>query len=255
MKIQIHLLQTVILCFIMLNCKNSSSDPIIEADDIVTNAILYAGGSVFEKSKISFDFRNKSYVATRSKGQFSLLRTFIDSSNVVMDVLDNKSFIRYKNGKTIDLNDSLKSIYTSSVNSVHYFSVLPYGLNDRAVNKILLGEESIKGLDYFKINVTFSKEGGGEDYDDIFVYWFDKDNFRLDYLAYSYREEDGTGMRFREAYNERFVNGLRFVDYNNYKAEDLSIEITDLGNAFENNQLKLLSKIELENLKVQLIDY
>ena len=61
-------------------------------------------------------------------------------------------------------------------------------------------------------------------------------------------------MRFREAYNERYVNSLRFVDYNNYKAEGTKIKLTELGKAFENNQLKLLSKIELENVKVNLID-
>ena len=61
-------------------------------------------------------------------------------------------------------------------------------------------------------------------------------------------------MRFREAYNERYVNGLRFVDYNNFKSEDVSIQLFDLGKIFENNQLKLLSKIELENINVDLID-
>ena len=61
-------------------------------------------------------------------------------------------------------------------------------------------------------------------------------------------------MRFREAYNERYINDLRFVDYNNYKAVDASTKLLDLGKAFDANQLKLLSKIELENVEVNLID-
>ena len=81
-----------------------------------------------------------------------------------------------------------------------------------------------------------------------------KTSFKVDYLAYSYNEDDGVGMRFREAYNERFVNSLRFVDYNNYKTEDTSIPLESLGKAFEANQLKLLSKIELKNVTVKLID-
>jgi len=150
--------------------------------------------------------------------------------------------------------DSMVTKYTASVNSVHYFSVLPYGLNDNAVIRTLLEDERINDTDYYKVKVTFTQDGGGEDYEDVFVYWLNKESFKLDYLAYSYNEDDGVGMRFREAYNERYVNGLRFVDYNNYKAEDTKINLTKLGKAFENNQLKLLSKIELENVKVDLID-
>ena len=118
----------------------------------------------------------------------------------------------------------------------------------------MLAEEKIKEKTYYKIQVTFNQEGGGEDYEDVFVYWFNKQSFKADYLAYSYSEEDGVGMRFREAYNERYVSDLRFVDYNNYKAEDATIQLNDLGKAFENKQLKLLSKIELKNVKVVLID-
>jgi hypothetical protein len=86
------------------------------------------------------------------------------------------------------------------------------------------------------------------------VYWFGKQSYKVDYLAYSYNEVDGVGMRFREGYNERYINEIRFVDYNNYKAEDPKIELVNLGKAFENKQLKLLSKIELENVKVDLIN-
>ena len=144
--------------------------------------------------------------------------------------------------------------YSASVNSVHYFSVLPYGLNDKAVNKKLIGEERIKGKDYYKIEVTFSQKGGGEDFEDVFIYWINKASFKPDYLAYSYNEDDGKGMRFREAYNERYVNDLRFVDYNNYKSEDKKFYLIDLAKAFNNNSLKLLSKIELQNVEVDLIN-
>ena len=52
------------------------------------------------------------------------------------------------------------------------------------------------------------------------------------------------GLRFREAFNERYVNGLRFVDYNNYKPKSLDIPLTQLDELFQNEQLTLLSKIE-----------
>jgi len=57
-------------------------------------------------------------------------------------------------------------------------------------------------------------------------------------------------MRFREAYNERYVKGIRFVDYNNYKPYNNNEKLLDLDRLFENNELKLLSKIETEKVEV-----
>lgn len=92
-------------------------------------------------------------------------------------------------------------------------------MNDKAVNKLYLGKVLIKGNEYYKIKVTFNEEGGGEDFEDVFVYWVQTGTFKVDYLAYSYAVNGG-GIRFKEAYNERFVNGIRFVDYNNCKPEN-----------------------------------
>lgn len=88
--------------------------------------------------------------------------------------------------------------YYNSVNSVHYFAYLPQGLNDKAVQKELLGEVVLKGEPYYKVRVTFAQEGGGNDYEDVFIYWFHKQKFTMDYLAYEFHV-DGGGMRFREA--------------------------------------------------------
>jgi hypothetical protein len=142
--------------------------------------------------------------------------------------------------------------YTASVNSVLYFALLPYGLNDAAVNKSYLGESTIKAAAYHKIKVTFKQEGGGEDFQDIFIYWVNQQTSTVDYLAYSYAEDDGVGSRFREAYNVRNVNGVRFADYVNYKYEGSEFELADYDMAFEQEELKKLSVIELENVKVSL---
>jgi hypothetical protein len=137
-----------------------------------------------------------------------------------------------------------------AVNSVHYFAQLPYGLNEPAVVKELLGEAVIKNEPYFEIGVTFNQEGGGTDFEDEFVYWIHKENYTVDYLAYSYATNGG-GIRFREAINPRTVGGIRFVDYNNFKPATLETPLTDLDTAFEAGKLKLLSKIELENVSVK----
>ena len=98
--------------------------------------------------------------------------------------------------------------------------------------------------------MTFNEKGGGEDFEDVFIYWINTDNFKADYIAYSYAEDDGLGLRFREAYNERFVNGIRFVDYNNYKPKDDEVQLVNLDNLFQKNELELLSVVKLKNITV-----
>ena len=246
------------LFFLLFNCKNEAKleeSKTLTANEIVNKSIAVSGGNRYESSGTKFLFRDIEYFFYRNKGIYRFERRFTDSLTLIHDVLSNTGFERTREGiKEIYVADSLAAKYSSSINSVQYFAFLPYGLNDKAVNKRLLGEEQIKGKSYYKIEVTFDQNGGGEDYEDIFIYWINTKNFKVDYLAYSYIEDDDIGMRFREAYNERYVNGLRFVDYNNYKSDNSEITLGSLAQSFESNQLQLVSKIELENIKVDLID-
>ncbi|MBC2845451.1 DUF6503 family protein [Winogradskyella flava] len=244
----------LLLVISVYSCKKKAKLELLAADDVISKSIEFSGGESFNHSTIQFDFRNMNYAAKRNQGRFVFSRTFEKESESITDFIDNSGFKRMINGEFVKVEDSMAVKYKASVNSVHYFSVLPFGLNDKAVNKALLEEEQIKDKNYFKIKITFDKEGGGEDYEDVFIYWIDKQEFKVVYLAYSYSEEDGIGMRFREAYNERYINGLRFVDYNNYKAKDATITLSDLARAFKNERLKLLSKIELDNITVDLIE-
>ena len=253
----------LLLCGLMiLGCKQEQQVKALTAIDIVNKSIADSGGEQISNSAIDFTFRDKVYIATREQGKFSLMRiSSDDSTKTIIDELNNHGFFRRvgtrMDGKfeTVHVADSMIPRYSASVNSVHYFSVLPYGLNDEAVNKSLLNEEQIKGKNYYKVKVTFNEEGGGEDFEDVFIYWIDKTTFKADYIAYSYNEDDGKGMRFREAYNERYIQGIRFVDYNNYKSQDTLVDLPELGNAFNNDELQLLSKIELEGITVDLINF
>jgi len=240
-----------VLSIFLLNCKNIETEK-RSAETIVNKSIEVTGAKNIVSSKISFDFRDKHYYANRNNGNFSYLRLTVDADNdSIFDVLSNEGFERHINdNETVFVEDSMKVRYSASVNSVHYFSVLPYGLNDKAVNKTLLEDVVINEQTYHTVKVTFNQDGGGEDYEDEFLYWINSETFKLDYLAYSYVEDDGLGLRFREAYNERYINDIRFVDYNNYKPKDVSVALLELPNLFETGQLKLLSKIELEHVTV-----
>ena len=171
-----------------------------------------------------------------------------DSTEEVRDILTNEGLIREINGVQAAIPDTMAFKYANSVNSVIYFAVLPYRLNDEAVFKKYLGEVEIKGKAYDKIQVTFAEEKGGKDFEDIFIYWINRETHQLGYLAYQY-ETDGGGIRFREALNPRRVGGLLFQDYINYKM-DKNLAVEDADKLFEAGKLEKLSDIILEEISL-----
>ncbi len=237
-----------ILFLFLISCKQETKN--LSAQQIIDKTIEKAGGDAYENADIQFTFRDTDYTSHRKNGEFELTRSFTDSLGEVKDVLDNSGFNRFRNSEKVILADSTANKYSNSVNSVHYFVQLPFGLNDEAVQKELVGETEIKGKKYYAIQVTFDQEGGGEDHDDVYMYWINKENFTIDYFAYKFYTDKG-GIRFREAYNPRTVGGIRFVDYKNYKIEPWeSVDLKDLGELFNNGKLELLSDIKTENILV-----
>jgi hypothetical protein len=192
--------------------------------------------------------RDIRYELENNTGRKILKRIINNDSTTILDILKQNGFERTINGNPVIVADSMAVKYSNSINSVHYFAYLPYGLNDPAVNKKLLGETQLGDRQYYKVEVTFDEEGGGEDFDDIYIYWFNKETFKPDYLAYEFNI-DGGGTRFREAFNERIINGIRFVDYNNYKASK-NISVYELEALFKTKELELLSTIRLEDIEV-----
>ncbi|MEM0517359.1 DUF6503 family protein [Aequorivita flava] len=231
------------------SCKEETKE--LTAQQIVDKTIDNAGGDKYKSAAIQFSFRDIKYSSRRNNGDFEFTRTIVDSLGETRDVLTNNSFERYANGTKLSLADSTVNKYSNSVNSVHYFVQLPYGLNDAAVNKKLVGESKINGKDYYEIQVTFSENGGGTDHEDVYMYWIAKEDFTVDYLAYKFYTGKG-GIRFRKAVNPRIINGLRFVDYENYKIEPWkSVEMQTLGELFEANELTFLSEINTEDISVK----
>jgi len=223
----------------------------LTANEIIDKAIQNAGGNRYENAEIEFIFRKKEYKSKRQAGKFQLERVGLDSvGNRVRDILTNDGLERQINDTTTKLQDSLILPVGNSINSVHYFVHLPYGLNAPAANKKLIGKDSIAGREYYEIKVQFAEEGGGTDHEDEYLYWIDTQNFEVDYLAYNFDVNDG-GIRFRKAFNHRIIEGIRFVDYENYKYEELSTPLHKLDSLYEKRELDLLSLIETKNVKVK----
>jgi len=209
----------------------------------------HGGNKSYEKLHLEFDFRDKHYTSSRNKGDFQYTRAFRDKTGEqIKDIMTNETFSRAIDGKISELDQKKINSYRNSINSVNYFALLPYFLNDEAVRKKYLGMTSIKDIPYHKIEVTFSEDGGGEDHDDIYVYWIREKEFTLDYMAYSYQVNQG-GVRFREAYNPREIGGIRIQDYVNYKYHNKDFPVDQLDAKFAAGELEELSRIELVNVR------
>lgn len=244
------LLSIILLTVAIVSCKQRDTQ--LTAQAIVDEAIANSCNGNCDHATIDFTFRDRCYVSKRDGGNYQYERITTDSTGITHDILTNNRFLRYKNDTLVKVSDSMVTRYSNSINSVHYFAQLPYGLNAPAARKELVGEAIIKGESYFEIGVNFVEERGGKDFEDEFVFWIHKENYTVDYFAYSYAT-DGGGIRFREAYNPRIVKGIRFVDYNNFKPKSSEVALTDLDSLFEKGELDLLSKIETESVGVILV--
>lgn len=237
------------ILLLIYSCKPSEKK--LTAQNIIDKSIQVSGSDLVENSIISFDFRDRNYKAVRKNGKFFMERVMVVDSVAIRDLITNNGYQRLVNEKKVEVIDSMATRFANAVNSVHYFSVLPYGLNDKAVNKKILGEVKIKGIAYYKIEISFDEKNGGEDFDDVFIYWVNKETFFIDYLAYQFHVNGG-GVRFRELKEQCVKNGIRFVDYNNYKSKDESITLNNLDVAYENDNLIKVSEIVLKNIKVDI---
>jgi len=238
--------------FIMILMVYGCNSPGSDANDIVNKSIQFHGGTLYENSIIDFDFRDRHYTFERDHGLYKYHRIWEDSLGTYHDILNNDGFKRSLNDHEIKVTEDWAKRYSNSINSVAYFALLPFGLNDPAVNKKYLGEEVVNDQKYHKIQVTFEKEGGGEDPDDVFVYWIHQDTYSMDYFGYAY-QSDGGGIRFRQAIHQREVGGIRFADYLNFQGADDDKDVSGLAKLFGDGKLQKLSEINLKNIQVERI--
>lgn len=240
----------VVLGLLVASCQQAPKKATVTTQSIVDKAIENSGGEAYKNSKVQFTFRGIQYEAENKNNSRVLKRITKTDSLTITDIKSGNDFMRYFDDRAIVLADSMAARYANSVNSVHYFSRLPYGLNDAAVKKELVGEVQIKTNDYYKVKVTFEENNGGDDFEDVFLYWFNKETHHPDFLAYEYHT-DGGGIRFREAFNERRIGGIRFADYRNYKPKKgTTIDFMMIEALFESDSLELLSTIELQDIRV-----
>ena len=237
----------ILLLLPFISCKNPSEHVASVTDEaaqaIIDRSIQSHGGPAYDTLQVSYTFRDKDYGIRLNNGLYQYTRSYQDSTGVVRDTLTNEGFVRYFDGKKLELSDRLYRRHNNSLNSISYFTLLPYLLNDPAVNKTSMPSISINNETYDVIKVTFQEEGGGEDFEDEYRYWINKSTGLVDYLAYSFLVNRG-GVRFREAIDRTQFAGITFQNYINYKAEDKNTPLDSLPFMLENGELEELSRIE-----------
>ena len=241
-----YVIPILVLVFLFSCSPNNTIDP----QKIIDKSINAHGLENLIGNRLAFDFRDKKYSLYRTKEQYIYTRSFQDSLGFVEDVLINSvEFSRTVDGNQLELDEEWEGKYSNSVNSVLYFVQLPLTLNDPAAIKSYQGIKEIKGQNYHQVEIRFSREDGGKDFEDVFLYWFHTENNTMDYLAYSYITEGG-GVRFRESINRRVIEGVTFQDYINYKPEDKNTPLVEMLGLFNEGKLIELSRIENKNIVI-----
>ena len=198
----------IFLILLITSCNSKKSS--LTAQQVIDNTIAFSGVSKVSNSKITFKFRDILYTAVRKEGNYTLDRIFKKDTSTINDIIFNKGYQRFVNYIPVATIDSLKIKYSNAVNSVHYFSVLPLGLNDKAVQKKILPSSKINGKEYYKIEISFSEDGGGEDFQDIFIYWINKDDF-LNSLVPMVVEQTPRGERAYDIYSRLLKERIIFI--------------------------------------------
>jgi hypothetical protein len=238
---------TKLALLIAIAVAGCSRDP---ASRIIDKTRDVHGSAIIDTATIHFDFRGDIYVARRSNGLFEYSRSYVEDGAEVRDIITNDSTFRLISGAPVSLDDGERRSIESRVNSVIYFALLPYNLADPAVRSAHLGEVSIRGEPYDAVEVTFEEDGGGRDWQDRYVYWIHSQSRTMDFLAYSFHDDDGGGSRFREAVNPRQIAGVRFQDYLNYTVDTLVVAIEQYPDFLDSDALELVSTVEIDEIVV-----
>lgn len=254
---------SLLLIFVSLLLQNCTFDETAEAavleekkqwtkeDQIIDSVRVIHGSEQIDHKSISFQFRDYFYNYKRgNEGLIQSREKIEEDGRIIKDVWKADVLKRTINGEEQFLEEEDQHMYKNSINSVFYFAFLPKSLNDSAVHAELMDTIEINNTAYFKLKITFSEEGGGEDFEDIFLYWINAKEYTMDFLAYQYFTEGG-GIRFRKAINRRKVEGVTFQDYINYKPKKEEQDFLQVDQAYIDGELEIVSRIKLKTISVK----
>lgn len=241
---------TLLLC-----CHSPEPSDPPSAHAVIDSAVAAHGGDVLDRAVVTFTFRGDRYRLRQHDGRYHYRRSYTDSlGRRVHDGLTNEGPYRVVAGDTVALSETEQSAVHTKINSVAYFTLLPHPLQDAAVEPTYEARDTIDGTAYHRLRVTFRKDGGGQDWEDVFLYWIATDTYEMDYLAYAYglgNDDTDPGTRFRAAGNVRRINSVRFADYRNYTDSTLAPDqMQRYPTRWSQDALTLVSRIAIDNIQV-----
>lgn len=222
-----------------------------QADAVISAAVRAHGLESADPLEIAFTFRGTPYrLALHGRTSRYERTVTADGGGVRVDELVGGAFRSLVSGTTVSLTPEEQGARRRSLNSVAYFALLPRPLQDDAVISRWRGTTMLRGTEYDTVDVTFRAEGGGDDHDDQFRYWFDPTTHRIAYLAYSFSRGEG-GVRLRAATRAHEQGGVVLLDWDNYGRDGQSLTIDEAVAAFESDTLPKVSSIVLEDVRVE----
>jgi len=221
---------------------------------IVEKSIAFHGGEIFSHSLSSLEVCSRSGCFTvRAKLDGGLFEYVVESQSGESrrKVLWNNDETReWRDGQPVELDEPAAQKARDFVSARTYFPHLPFRLADAAAWKEDLGLETWGQRRLHKVKVTFTP-GSSTDSDDEYLYWFDPETGRLVQFAYSFKGSNGTGLRFREMFDERRVGGVLFADQTNLGAEAPGLSVDDITPSFVQEKMEEVSTVTFKNIEVE----
>lgn len=236
---------------LLKSCSSPENQGLTRSERVIEKAVAKHGGADYKQAAIHFKFRGKQYHTKINKGKYRYSRTYKDSSgNKIREVLTNDSVYQLVNGERVPLEQKKKQTLKGTLNAINYFFLLPYHLTDEQVTPTYIDSVTIDGEPYHKIKVTFTNGAKRGAHEDIYLYWFHKKDYTMDYLAYKYFVSGG-GMRFRVAYNVRKKGGIIFQDYHNLAPKSQNVDFMRIDSLYKEDALRKVSEINKDSIQVK----
>ncbi len=221
--------------------------------EIVDRAIEHHGGEIYRHSETELDLCSKSgcfHVVARMDGDEWAYTVSGKSRGSHQEVISTHDRLTvWRDGSEVPVAADREQGFRDWAMARVYFCFLPFRLNDPSVLKQDLGLVDWDGRSLHKVKVTF-EAGSSTDAGDQYMYWFDPETARLEYLAYSY-DDNGGGLRFRRAVRHRRIGGLLFFDQENFGADGPGLSVDMIDAAFVRDSMRHVSTVRLEEIQVQ----
>ncbi len=220
---------------------------------IVDRAIEHHGGEIYRHSETELDLCSKSgcfQVTANLDGDRWAYTVSGKSGGSQLRVLSADDRLKVqRDGAEEAVTADKEQRFRDWAMARVYFCFLPFRLNDPSVLKQSLGLVGWNGRRLHKVKVTF-RAGTSTDAGDQYMYWFDPETARLEYLAYSYDDNSG-GLSFRRAVRHRRIGGLLFFDQENYGPDGPGLSVDAIDPAYVRDAMRHVSTVRLEGIRVR----